>query len=227
MRRYERIVLHIPHAGVVGLDGARWADREALQCHVDYLTDWRTDTLFTRPDTPEIVPVVADRSRFVVDCERLVDDPMEVFGQGIVYTRYNGNTRKVGTLERLSLMRYYRRHVGRLRRALTPDSILIDCHSFPSDKADIDICIGFNEDWSRPDDGTLRAVADTFKANGYSVAFNHPYANSVAPPTGFVYPSLMIEANKRCYWDELGLRFNDGADRLYSTISQTYKTLLK
>jgi putative restriction endonuclease len=37
-----------------------------------------------------------------------------------------------------------------LRYNLCPDALLLDCHSFPSELSDVDICIGFNEDWSKP-----------------------------------------------------------------------------
>lgn len=72
--------------------------------------------------------------------------------------------------------------------------MLIDCHSFPSNEADIDICIGYNEDWSKPNDFTLNLVRDTFKNAGYSVVFNKPYSNSISPRAIFYYPSLIYDA---------------------------------
>lgn len=226
MKRYDRIVLNIPHATAHGIREAHWDDREAVMAHVAYLTDWHTDWLFGRDD-PRIEAVRASLSRFVVDCERLEDDPLEAVGQGIIYTAFEGCKRTIDDRERAFLMGCYREHIGRLRTALTPDSILVDCHSFSSDKADVDICIGFNSDWSRPDDWTLQLVADTFKADGYTVAYNAPYSNSIAPVTGFPYPSVMIEVNKRCYMDEDTLLRHEGGDRLRQTISLTYKQLLR
>ena len=39
-----------------------------------------------------------------------------------------------------------KQHLETLIMLLTPDCLLIDCHSFPSDLYDCDICIGHNSD---------------------------------------------------------------------------------
>ena len=76
--------------------------------------------------------------------------------------------------------------------------LIIDCHSFPSDLApDVYVCLGFNEDESRPPADILAAVASVFEEAAYVVAFNRPYANAIAP-VGFVGHSIMIEVGKRC-----------------------------
>ena len=87
---------------------------------------------------------------------------------------------------------------------ITPDSFLIDCHSFPSDLSDTDVCIGVNEDWSHPDEGILRKVIKTFEDAGYRTGLNTPYSNSLAPEMPFTYPSMMIELNKRIYMKDSG-----------------------
>lgn len=63
----------------------------------------------------------------------------------------------------------------------------------------MDICIGFNEDWSRPQDSVIDLVARTFRDAGYVVGINTPYSNSIPPAKGFEYLSIMIEVNKRLY----------------------------
>ena len=223
---YKRLVLHIPHAAIGGLNSANWSDRRLLYEEVRRWTDWYTDYLFDQ-HAPNTKVVMSEYSRFVVDCERLQNDPLEKVGRGILYTHAcNGCERYIDEDERARLMAYYVQNRDNLRGCLTKESILIDCHSFPFDEADLDICIGYNEDWSKPDDTTLMLVRDKFIANGYKVAFNIPYSNSISPKTTFAYPSLMIEVNKRCYMDEDTMRLTPKADKLRNTINDIYTMLL-
>ncbi len=222
---YNSLVLHIPHAAIGGLAGAGYADRMLLFEQARRWTDWYTDYLFERRN-PHIVSVKSIYSRFVVDCERLLNDPLEAKGQGILYERFEHNRRIILPEDRERLMAYYAQNRDRLRSAVTPGSLLIDCHSFPSDLGNVDVCIGYNEDWSKPDAKTLQMVRDTFEQAGYTVAFNAPYSNSVSPKAAFAYPSLMIEVNKRCYMDEDTIRLNYGCALLYDTITQLYTMLL-
>lgn len=222
---YKKIVLHIPHSAIGGLNDAGYSDCRLLNEQARKWTDWHTDYLFDQ-HVQGIVSVQSIFSRFVVDCERLINDPLEAQGQGILYERFDGNYRTISDDERTRLMAYYTQHHDRLRNELKPGSLLIDCHSFPSDMADVDICIGYNEDWSKPNAELLRLVRETFEKAGYSVAENTPYSNSVSPKTTFAYPSLMIEVNKRCYMDENTLRLTDGSDELRRTINYLYTMLL-
>lgn len=223
---YDKLVLNIPHASLGGLTNTNWSDRRVLYNEVRKWTDWFTDYIFDH-QKPNTYAIISQFSRFVVDCERLVNDPLEKVGRGILYMNIgDGCARELRTNEKRRLLAYYLRHQELLRRNLTENSLLIDCHSFPSNEADIDICIGYNEDWSKPNDFTLNLVRDTFKNAGYSVVFNKPYSNSISPRATFYYPSLMIEVNKRCYMDEDTLRLTDDADRLRSTINNLYTMLL-
>ncbi len=223
----DHILLNIPHSSIGGIYNAGWTNYEALVKDVVYLTDWHTDWLFDQGHL-NVLAVMSKYSRFVVDCERLTEDPMESVGQGIIYTAYNGNTRRITDDDRITLMAYYTQYIDMLRKSITEGTLLIDCHSFPSDKADVDICIGLNDDWSRPHENVLGAVCSIFNADGYTVEINHPYANSIAPAVnGLIYPSLMIEANKRIYMDERTLRLKPEAVMLRKTISNIYSTLLK
>lgn len=63
----------------------------------------------------------------------------------------------------------------------------------------MDICIGVNDDWSRPSDEIIERAVSFFSSKGYSAVVNNPYSNSVSPKMGFNYPSLMIELNKGTY----------------------------
>ena len=63
--------------------------------------------------------------------------------------------------------------------------------------ADVDICIGFNEDWSKPPISLLNFIQNYFKENGLSIGINYPFSNSISPETYCPYHSFMIELNKR------------------------------
>lgn len=95
----------------------------------------------------------------------------------------------------------WKAHQEELKSHLNENSVLIDCHSFSSDLGNTDICIGFNDDWSF-DKRLVDDVAAIFKSFGYSVAFNAPYSNSMAPKTDFEYSSFLIGVNKRIYMNE-------------------------
>ena len=203
MEKLERIVLHIPHASPVfpfGLSG--W--EEGIRREMGRWTDWYTDWLFasaSRLDS-RIIPVSYPFSRFFCDVERLEDDPLEAVGQGIVYERFGGLKRSVSREERFFAMRSYKEHHDRLRRAITGENaLLVDCHSFPSYLSDVDICIGVNDDWSRPEELLLEMVLERLRKKGYRTEINDPYSNSVAPDCRSTFQSLMIEVNKGIYMD--------------------------
>lgn len=63
----------------------------------------------------------------------------------------------------------------------------------------MEVCIGVNDDWSRPDNVLIEKVVGHFISRGYSASVNSPYSHSVSPEAGFRYGSLMIELNKRTY----------------------------
>ena len=71
------------------------------------------------------------------------------------------------------------------------------CHSFPSHLSDVDICIGYNEDRSKPCKETIETAVNIFEDAGYKVGINHPYSNSETPDCPFHYKSMMIEVNKK------------------------------
>jgi N-formylglutamate amidohydrolase len=97
-------------------------------------------------------------------------------------------------------------HQQRLRDNLCEGALLLDCHSFPSEMSDVDICIGFNEDWSKPHKDTLELAVNLFEDNGYKVGINEPYSNSETPDCPFEYQSMMLEVNKKVYMEPDSLR---------------------
>ena len=129
---------------------------------------------------------------------------MEAQGQGILYRQFGGHKRGMLTIQESDFLYLQRRlHLNVLRDQLTPESLLIDCHSFPSDLYDCDICIGHNSD-DTYDERLVNLVKRQFEDSDYKVAINKPYSNSLSPETGFIYKSLMIEVNKRVYMTRFG-----------------------
>ena len=133
------------------------------------MTDAFTDDLFT-PTPLEAARVVFPVNRLVCDVERFpndADEPMALRGMGAVYVKTtDGRLLRdhLTAAERTRLIEtWYRPHHQKLAvsaEQLIADgrSILVDCHSFPSqplphepdqDPARPDICIG-TDDWHTP-----------------------------------------------------------------------------
>ena len=164
--KYRRIVLNEPHASVEGLyEGSLsyWPiDARFINDVVLKWTDWHTDYLFHGYRHERIKTVRFPFSRFIVDAERLWNDPLESMGQGIVYKRFDSYTREVPAEAEYKLRALWHWHQQRLKNALCEDALLLDCHSFPSDLGDVDVCIGYNEDWSKPHKSIIELAVNLF-----------------------------------------------------------------
>lgn len=200
---YNRIVLNEPHASVEGLYDDKLSfwniDARFLNDVVIKWTDWHTDFLFHRVSDERIKTVRFPYSRFIVDAERLWNDPMESVGQGIVYKKFDGYSRTPSSKAEKKLLGLWKWHQKRLSSQLKEGALLLDCHSFPSHMSDIDICIGYNEDWSKPDKSVIEKAVNIFEDAGYKVGINNPYSNSETPTCPFNYQSMMLEVNKNAY----------------------------
>ena len=204
--QYKRIVLNEPHASIEGLYDNQLSfwniDERFINDIVLKWTDWHTDFLFHGYRSEKIRTVRFPYSRFIVDAERLWDDPLEQHGQGIVYKQFDGYTRTVPEKNEVQLLGLWHWHQQRLRDNLCEGALLLDCHSFPSEMSDVDICIGFNEDWSKPHKDIVELAVNLFEDNGYKVGINEPYGNSETPDCPFSYQSMMLEVNKRAYMED-------------------------
>ena len=230
--QYNRIVLNEPHASIEGLYDDQlsgWCIDERFVNEVVFrLTDWHTDFLFHGFHHPKIRTVRFPYSRFVVDAERLWDDPMEAIGQGIIYRHYDCYRRAVTTEGEAKLLSLWGSHQQRLKSNLCEEALLLDCHSFPEEQGDVDICIGYNEDWSKPDKELLEYVVNLFEDNSYSVGINYPYSNSEAPVCPFAYQSMMLEVNKRVYLERRSAYLKTHCDKKRSVrevVNQLLKTV--
>lgn len=215
------IVLNIPHSSFDNPTQYGWGCD--IFPHMLEWTDWYTDELF---QDERCKSVIYNHSRFICDVERLLDDPLEKMGQGIIYKRFENATRLVDETMERNLMDSYFKHIEKIRSLLTKDSLLIDCHSFPSKLSNIDICIGYNNDWSKPSNELIGIVASAFREHGYTVGINTPYSNSLSPNTGFIYKSIMIEINKRNYMLEDKIIKSNGFDKLYKITREIYGKIL-
>lgn len=57
-------------------------------------------------------------------------------------------------------------------RELSPASFLIDCHSFPPDLSDVEVCVGVNDDWSRPDANNKEVIRLEWEENDTDMYLN-------------------------------------------------------
>lgn len=212
---FSRLVLNEPHASIEGLfdaDKSFWdIDADFLNNVVIKWTDWHTDYLFHGLQDSRIKTVRFPYSRFIVDAERLWNDPLENIGQGIVYRNFAGYKRAISPYTERRLLNLWKSHQVQLQNQLKEGALLLDCHSFPEELSDIDICIGFNEDWSKPRKEVIEFSVNYFMDCGYKVGVNTPYSNSETPECKFRYSSLMLEVNKRIYLhhDSILLRNNN------------------
>lgn len=226
---YNHIVLNEPHASVEGLydaDKSFWnIDAGFLNNTVIKWTDWHTDYLFHGCRDQRINTVRFPYSRFIVDAERLWNDPMESIGQGIVYKEFESYQRNIPLESELTLLKLWHWHQSRLIQALKANALLLDCHSFPEELSDVDICIGYNEDWSKPTKDVIEMAVNHFMDHGYKVGVNNPYSNSETPACDFHYHSLMLEVNKKVYLKSGTILLQD--DGLRDVISSFQGRLLE
>lgn len=222
---FEKIVLAIPHA-TRNFDVNLWDNAVLVSKDADHWTDWFTDELFDWKH-PRVASVIGQVSRFDCDLERLENDPLEAVGRGRFYTQSHSGARRSLSSEFIELgLVQWAGYRNRLVDELRPGALLIDGHSFPSDVHPVDICIGFNSDWSTPSKPMLAMVIDHFEQHGFSVGVNQPFSNSITPDARFDYKSMMIELNKRIYMDETSLRLSAGALSVRRCLESLYRKLL-
>lgn len=225
---YNRIVLNEPHSSIEGLYDPHksfWnIDHNFINNVVIKWTDWHTDFLFHGLNDSRLTTVRFPFSRFIVDAERLWNDPLESIGQGIVYKKFGPYQRDISLVQELKLLNLWKWHQQRLANKLTEGALLLDCHSFPEEMSDVDICIGFNEDWSKPEKEIIEMAVNHFMDHGYTVGVNEPYSNSETPECNFPYHSLMLEINKKTYLKSGSIALRDG--NLHEVIKSFQQRLL-
>jgi len=241
-QHYEHLVLHIPHSSIVvpnnGANPATFDDEEWK------LIDLYTDSLFAPDEAHErISPIVFPYCRLYCDVERLPHDPLEKRGLGISFqhTQNGVHTRTWGS--RVQALKDYARYhfettlqLIDLQEKFRHRVLLIDCHSFsaqsnllvPNPPHDVDICIGFNDDETKPSDDVIAQFRDFFARKGYRVGMNTPFSNSKTfdVPAGNAYHSVMIEVCKSVYMNEETRDKTLGFQRLHNELQTLYNQLL-
>ncbi|MBR3030571.1 MAG: N-formylglutamate amidohydrolase [Bacteroidales bacterium] len=233
----QKLLLHIPHSSTSFPEESGYTFDD-LNNDERLLIDYYTDELFL-PEQPSanIESVVFPYCRLYCDVERLINDPLEKEGLGISYLRRTYNPtqqpRFFSTLQ--SAFPLYADHHSLVAKKLVSmgdGTLLIDCHSFSSipnmlnsNPPDIDICIGYNNDDTRPDNAVLLRIFRHFTLLGYKVGINTPFSNSKTFHVPVKYSSVMIEVNKRLYMDERTLGRTEGFDMLKREILELFDVL--
>ena len=239
-RRYNSVLLHVPHSST-SFPVESKVSFNNLDDEERLLIDYYTDDLFIPDQTGEkIDSVVFPYCRLFCDVERLVNDPLEKDGLGISYSRWVDEDRYSKTLRSFSSMSsafklYLDFHTEASLKLIEArgNILLIDCHSFSSvpnllnsNPPDIDICIGYNDDETRPNKVVIGNIVQYFKSLGYKVGINTPFSNSKTFSVPSKYHSVMIEINKRLYMDERTLMKNKEFEKLRKEIQALYSLLL-
>ena len=240
-RRYHNLLLHVPHSSTSFPVESKVCFND-LDDEERLLIDYYTDDLFIPEQTVEkIDAVVFPYCRLFCDVERLVNDPLEKDGLGISYLRWVDEDRYSKTLRSFSSMSsafklYSDFHTETSLKLIEArgNTLLIDCHSFSSvpnllnsNPPDIDICIGYNDDETRPNKVVIGNIVQYFKSLGYKVGINTPFSNSKTFSVPSKYHSVMIEINKKLYMDELTREKSGGYNKLKQDVQSLYWKLLK
>lgn len=210
--KYAHIVAWMPHTGTYLPHVPNVPEFERLRQDAQLLADWKVDELYA------FLPnkITSVYSRFAVDLERYADDdkePMSRKGIGMLYTRLTDGTpfdRSVFGADAF-FARYYHQQHTLLKTKLEEagnGSLLLDLHSFnpyplPCDEDQSvprpDICLGFNQDKTRPADAVIEAIRSFLEAQGLNVKLNSPFSGAMTANTSVRYTALMIEINKSFY----------------------------
>ena len=221
------VFLHIPHASTLipkDYHEDYLLTPDALSQELLKLTDLYTDELYEFVDAERFVFPV---SRFLVDAERFPEDehePMAARGMGALYTATTDlqplRPQPDAGLRAELLDRYYWPHHQALDRAVHQAlaekgrALIFDCHSYPSKALPYEL---ENQSLHRPEIGIgtdafhtpvylKEALAESFTAAGYEVAFDTPFAGSLVPLSVYGKDaramSVMIEIRKDLYMDE-------------------------
>ncbi len=216
------IILHIPHSSREIPDKYRglFYAPERIEEELEAVTDILTDELFDLPYPKAVFPW----SRLVCDVERFREPEQEAMtacGMWVCYSR-DSQGRPLKRLEEEyvedMLCNYYDKHHAKLTQLVQDNlerdgkAVIVDCHSFPEympwlgeqSWPDMDICLGM--DAYHTSFHLLQTLLLGFLEQGYSVAINSPFAGSMVPTQYYqqdkAVESIMIEVNRRLYYDE-------------------------
>ena len=243
IHEYEGILLHIPHSSISFPKNSHYSFQD-LDEDEKLLIDYYTDELFVpREQKWNISSVVFPYCRLYCDVERLVNDPLELKGLGISYHRIMESDNLPFEERSFSTMHeafhYYADFHANVSKKIVDMTImnrilLIDCHSFSAHPnllnptpPDIDICLGYNDDETRPSKKVIENIVRFFESFGYKVGINEQFSNSKTFPVPVEYHSVMIEINKRLYMNEETLEKNENFVRVHQILQELYSIVLE
>jgi N-formylglutamate amidohydrolase len=202
------MLFHIPHSKTAMPVEYPLLPKE----YIDNYTDWYTDELFVHSAADRLV---FPYSRFYVDVERLLDDPLDKVGNGLFYThtpdgkiQYRDKDKDYDHfLNSYEIWHKKLRDTVNKNLSYTDKVVLVDCHSFSDEQANAtmpwikrkkypEICIGYN-DSANPE--FIEWVGELFEDADFSVELNFPYSNSIQPVEDENLYTVMIEVNKSLY----------------------------
>lgn len=221
---YTNLVLAVPHA-VSKLSFNELSQNEQVRKEVARWTDWYTDELFDVRHE-RISCVKFPYSRIEVDAERLKGEVDRIAAFRLA--EKGGVVKEVSSQQwNKYLAAWFRYRVELLEAvALGEKPLIIDCHSFPADlNPEIDVCLGINDDATKPSDTVINNVKDIFEEAGYRVALNIPYSNAIAP-VDYQGHSLMIELNKQTYMEDNLRKHSVAFEKMKETLLEVYSYLL-
>lgn len=221
---YTNLVLAVPHA-VSKLSFNELSQNEQVRMEVARWTDWYTDELFDVRHE-RISCVKFPYSRIEVDAERLKGEVDRIAAFRLA--EKGGVVKEVSSQQwNKYLAAWFRYRVELLEAAaLGEKPLIIDCHSFPADlNPEIDVCLGINDDATKPSDTVINNVKDLFEEAGYRVALNIPYSNTIAP-VDYQGHSLMIELNKQTYMEDNLRKHSVAFKKMKDTLLEVYSYLL-
>lgn len=246
------LILHVPH------DSTHIPDEylndfllsgDDLQKEIIAMTDMHTDELYCYKSGQRIVFPV---SRLLLDPERFTDDSQEIMaarGMGVLYevtSELNPLRPKLDEERRNEILnRFYHPHHGRLTQAVASKlqnagkCLIVDCHSFPSrplpyelcDHNDLraEICIG-TDSFHTPKK-ISDALYSYFKAKGYSVSVDDPFAGALVPMDYYrkdpSVMSVMYEIRRDLYMDEKTGEKSDNFLKMQNDISESLEILAR
>lgn len=209
MQKNNGIVLNIPHSSLNGFTES-FSGWEITPKFIDAVinnTDLYTDLLFSDTKHDNIISVVANLSKFIVDMQRghhYFNTPTEY---GILHTELDDMKRNLDNKDTVSRL-IFKWHMYQSKLLTCLDSfqkpLLINCHSFSSsEEKTYDVEIGYNDDWSKPDDAIITIFKEEFELNGYSISIIDDFSIPITPksPENF-YKSIFVSVCKSTYMNE-------------------------
>ncbi|MBF0121631.1 MAG: N-formylglutamate amidohydrolase [Desulfobacterales bacterium] len=158
--------------------------------------------------------IIFPYSRLFCDVERLIDDPLEKIGRGIIYSKLLNGSNFIHNFPKEEALRLYKDHHHKFELEIYQTVslyhvLIVDCHSFNNEPLPYeknrrkrpDFCISVDE--KHTPKKLVDDIINTIRNSNLSVEINFPYEGTIIP--SYFYgkanevSSIMIEVNKKLY----------------------------